>query len=210
MHQLVLIERDNTQGAMLNLVWKCPCCEETLTMSNCNKVKSSQVALGAKYSRMQPELNLRILAGGALIGINTQKMKELFEGHLGVKIASARNIQRQKTKVGSAIKETYEERKIENRIEHVKAARSSNNYKGDLEWERDGVCHLTSCGDISMDGAGCTRVYNHRHRGKQSAFIVNSITTGKPLALVVSQVSTWLYFALHCDNCYQPFDSAFP
>ncbi len=71
-------------------------------------------------------------------------MKELFEGHLGVKIASARNIRRQKTKVGSAIKETYEERKIENRIEHVKAARSSNNYKGDLEWERDGVCHLTS------------------------------------------------------------------
>eukprot|EP00804_Cyclotella_cryptica_P025731 CCRYP_002915-RA/>CCRYP_002915-RA protein AED:0.70 eAED:0.60 QI:0/0/0/1/1/1/2/0/202 len=116
-HQLVMVKRDNTQGAT--------CCAETLTLSNCNKVKTSQVALGAKYSRKQPELNLRILAGGALVGINTQKMKEFFEGHLGVKIASARNMQRQKTKVGNTIKRIYEERKIENRIEHVKATRAS-------------------------------------------------------------------------------------
>ena len=181
---------------MLNLVWKCPCCTETLILRNCNKVKTSQVAIGAKYSRKQPELNLRILAGGALVGINTQKMKEFFEGHLGVKIASERNMRRQKTKIGNAIKHTYEERKIENRIEHVRATRESNHYEGDLEWEKDGVCHLTSCGDISMDGAGCTRVYNHRHRGKQSAFIVNSIKTGKPLALVVSQVSTQLHSSM--------------
>jgi hypothetical protein len=173
-------------------------------MNSCNKVKSSHVALGAKYSRKQPELNLRILAGGALVGINTQKLKELFEGHLGVKIASARNLRRQKTK------ETYNECKVQNRIEHVKAARASNNYEGDLVWEKDGVCHLTSCGDISMDGAGCTHVYNHRHRGKQSAFIVNSKTTGKPLALVVSQVSKRFHIALHLDNHYQPFDSASP
>ena len=70
----------------------------------------------------------------ALVGINTQKLKELFEGHLGVKIASARNLRRQKTKVGSAIKERYNKRKVENRIEHVKAARASNNYEGDLAW----------------------------------------------------------------------------
>ena len=92
----------------------------------------------------------------------------------------------------------------------MKAARASNNYEGDLEWGKDGVCHLTSCGDISMDGAGCTHVYNHRHREKQSAFIVNSITTGKALALVVSQVSKQLHIALHHDNHYQPFDSASP
>ena len=87
-----------------------------------------------------------------------------------------------------SIKRTYEIRKIENRIEHNAAVRAQKDYRGDLEWEMNGKKHSTSAGDISHDGAGCTRSYNHRHKGRQSAFVVNSITTGKPLALVVSQV----------------------
>ena len=40
--------------------------------------------------------------------------------------------------------------------------------------QKDGVEHSTSVGPTCHDGAGCTRVYNNRHRGRQSAFVVNS------------------------------------
>ena len=83
-----------------------------------------------------------------------------------VKICSERNLRRQQTKVKSAIKTTYEECKIETREEHVAAVRASEKYSGDLAWGEDGQLHSTSCGDVSMDGAGCTRTYNNRQRGK--------------------------------------------
>lgn len=59
-------------------------------------------------------------------------------------------------------------------------------YTGDLIWEKGGVKYSTCQEEICIDGAGCTRSYNHRHRGCQTAFIVNSRKTGRPLALVVS------------------------
>ena len=40
-----------------------------------------------------------------------------------------------------------------------------------------------------MNIAGTTRSYNHRHKGRQSAFVVDNRHTGKPLASVVSNVS---------------------
>ena len=65
---------------------------------------------------------------------------------------------------------------------------ADNNYCGNIIWEKDGRQQSSCCSEICSDGAGCTRSYNHRHRGKQSAFVVNSRISGKPLALVVSRV----------------------
>ncbi len=65
---------------------------------------------------------------------------------------------------------------------------ADNNYCGNIIWEKDGRQQSSCCSEICIDGAGCTRSYNHRHRGKQSAFVVNSRISGKPLALVVSRV----------------------
>ena len=62
--------------------------------------------------------------------------------------------------------------------------------------------HSTCAGPVSHDGAGCTRVYNNRHRGRQSAFVVNSKVTGKPLALVVSQVRIYDHLCFSCILCY--------
>ncbi len=68
-------------------------------------------------------------------------------------------------------------------------------YCGDVVWEKDGKVCSTCCGDICIEGAGCTHSYNHRHRGKQTAFVVSSRTTGKSLVLVVSNVSSHVCFA---------------
>jgi hypothetical protein len=139
---------------------------------------------------MQPDFNLRIVAGAALSGINVTKLRELLQGTMGVKLPTVKNIRTQMTKVRSAIGTVFEGRKIENRKEHVAAVREMDGYKGDVTWEDDGNQHSTCAGPVSHDGGGCTRVYNNRHRGRQSAFVVNSRVTTKPLALVVSQVST--------------------
>jgi hypothetical protein len=93
------------------------------------------------------------------------------------------------TKVGAAIKHAFEEWLVQNRKEHVAMTRAQIDYPGDVLWEKDGIQHSTCIGDICINGAGCTHGYNHRHRGKQSASIVCSITTRKPLASVVSNVS---------------------
>jgi hypothetical protein len=77
-----------------------------------------------------------------------------------------------------------------NRKEHVATVREARNYSGDLLWTLGGDENSTvSSGELCIDGAGATRSYNHRHRGKQSAFNAISMVTGKPLGIVVSQVS---------------------
>ena len=187
--QLVLIRRDVNCGAKVHHVWKCPCCSHELSMNNCDMVRSSELAEGAAYSRLQPDLNLRIVKGSQLTGINTTKLVEFMEGEMGIKIASIRNLRQQITKVRKSIAQTYDDRVIENRKEHVLAVRQSANYSGDLEWESNGEWHSTSAGTVCIDGAGCTRIYNNRHRGRQSAAVANSCVTKKPLALVVSQVN---------------------
>lgn len=191
--QLVLIERDTKMGSYVHETWKCPCCKSELYFDNCDMVRSSVVAQGASYCRKQPDLNLRIAKGAKLAGINVQKIIEFLEGHMGVKIPRDHNLRKQMTKVAESIKGTFEERKIENREEHVEATRRLDHYRGDVQWaSKDGDIHSTSCGDLSMDGGGCTRHYNNHSRGRQSSFIVNSKLTGKPLSLIVSQVSIML------------------
>lgn len=187
--QLKLVERVSNFGCYLKQVWRCSVCNAGLELENCDMVRSEAVADGAAYSRKQPDFNLRIVKGAALVGINTTKLQEFLEGQMGIQTPTERNLRTQITKVRDSIKRTFEIRKVENRIEHNEAIRANESYRGDLEWEMNGQKHSTSVGDISHDGAGCTRSYNHRHKGRQSAFVVNSMNTGKPLALVVSQVS---------------------
>ena len=187
--QLVLRSRQLTFGAKVQHFWKCPCCSAELCLVNCDMIRSSEVADGAMYSRSQPDFNLRIVKGTQLTGINTTKLMEFMQGEMGIKIATDSNLRRQITKVRKSIASTYEGRKTENRKEHVSAVRAADKYNGDIEWNKNGERHSTCAGNICTDGAGCTRVYNNRHRGRQSAAVANSCVTKKPLALVVSQVS---------------------
>jgi hypothetical protein len=187
--QLELIERNNHyQGTMLREVWQCPCCWEKHKFENQDKVKSAKVAQGRAFSRPQPRINLELVKGAKLEGINIAQLEGLFI-NMGMHIADEHNLRRQMKKVGAAIKHSFEEQLVENRKEHVAMTRAQIDYPGDVLWEKDGIQHSTCIGDICIDGTGCTRSYNHRHRCKQSAFIVCSITTRKLLALVVSNVS---------------------
>lgn len=126
-------------------------------------------------------------------------MKEFMEGYLGIKIATEKLMRIQWTKVNISLNEAYEEWTIENRMEHMKEFQALDNYGEDLSWVKDGVAHLTSWGKISRGGTGYTRVYNHQHRGRQSAFIANSRNTSKSLALLVSLGRPCLlfHFTLH-------------
>lgn len=186
---LVLSKRKmHYRGTMLSEVWQCPSCGAELLLDNQGTVKSNDVAQGATHSRYQPRINLELVKGAKLEGINMAQLEGLFTS-MGIYIGSDRNLRLQATKVRSAIKRTYEERLIENRKEHVALTRDKLDYRGDVIWSKDSEVYSTCCGDICIDGAGCTRSYNHRHKGKQTAFIVSSRTTGKPLSLVVSNVS---------------------
>ena len=158
---------------MLSEVWQCPSCGAELVLGNQGNVKSSDVAQGATHSRYQPRINLELVKGAKLEGINMAQLEGLFTS-MGIYIGSDRNLRLQATKVWSAIKRTYEERLIENRKEHVALTWDKLNYRGDVIWSKDGEVCSTCCGSICIDGAGCTRSYNHRHKEKQTAFIVSS------------------------------------
>jgi len=190
---LVLIERDRSQGAYVVETWQCPCCNGELKLTNCNKIKSKEVARGAAYSRKQPDFNLRILEGAELSGVNVLKLQEFLSGQLGIKIAADNNLRKQQTKVHEAVDNAYETFKTENREKAVADARASPDYVGDLKWTDDnGVEHSTCQAELSGDGSGATRIYEHKHRGHSSAYVVNDRRTGLPLDLIVSRVSHYV------------------
>jgi hypothetical protein len=110
---------------------------------------------------------------------------------MGIYVGKYASVLKQSTKVKAAIKHTieFEERLIENQKENVAMTCANNNYHANKVWEKDGRQQSSCCSEICIDGAGCTSSYNNRHRGKQSAFVVNNRVTGKPLALVVGKVS---------------------
>ena len=51
----------------------------------------------------------------------------IHAGRLGVKIATDRNLRQQITKIRKSIKSAYEDRKVQNRKEHVSSVRESEN-----------------------------------------------------------------------------------
>ena len=96
-----------------------------------------------------------------------------------------------------SIKATYEERVGENHQEHVAVIQQSVDYCGNVHWELIKVEYYTSAGSLFIDGTGCTRIYNNRHRGCQSAAVAYSTVTKKPLALVVSQMTSSMLVIQH-------------
>jgi len=150
-------------------------------------VKTKVPGRDRKFSRLQPEINVKI-ATLFCARVVMKKTVEALENKLSNKIADYRNIRHANSKVRHAINTVYKDRMIENRKEHVVKTRQRTNYAGDIVWEKDGKVHSTSSSVISADGAGCTRAFNHRIKGKQSVLIVNSHETKKPISMVHSQV----------------------
>ena len=187
--QLVLVDHDLSIGAFMRQKWQCPCCGDMIVFDNCDFVKSEVCARGRKYSRSQPDLNIRLATGATLSGVNLTKLQELIFGHMAIKIAADKNICIAQTKVRAGVRIVFEQRKVENRTEHSTVTRAAPGYSGDIEFEMDGEKCSASSGDCAVDGAGATRHYNNKGRGRQSALIVNSRATSKPLALVVCNVS---------------------
>jgi hypothetical protein len=86
--QLELIERNNHyQGTMLHEVWQCPCCWEKLIFKNQDKVKSAKVAQGREFSQPQPRINLKLVKGAKLEGINIAHLEGLLM-NMGMYIAN--------------------------------------------------------------------------------------------------------------------------
>jgi len=187
--QLKLIERDTKQGAAVKQVWICPVCNKKLCLLNTNMVKTAVVDRDRKFSRMQPEINLR-LAGSFGVGINMRKTLSFVGGKLGIKTPNPKSMMNLNKKVRGAINNVFEERIIENRREHNEMTRNAEGYEGDLKWkDKNGRTHSTCQSNTSQDGAGCKRSYGNKHNGKQAAFVVNSSVTRKPLFLKTSQTS---------------------
>ena len=186
--QLRLIKRDTTMGAAVKEVWLCPACGNNLTLLNCKWTKTTVVEPERKFSRIAPSINMKI-AQLAAAGVNQSKILKSISEKLGIKISNRVNLAHQTNKVRAAIAETAKSRIMENRREHVALTRSKEDYQGDIEFEMDGEKRSVCVGEGSGDGGGCTRSFNHKHKGKQSLYVVNSKDTKKPLAMVHSQVS---------------------
>ena len=186
--ELKLIQRDTKCGAYMDETWKCPVCLEELHLRSFEWVRTGEVAQGAAFSRKQPDINIRMIKATALSGIGPEKAQE-YNAQLGIKSPNDSSWRTQHTKVKASIKSTFVERRTENRVKHNEVIRASPNYDGDVVWEKGGERHSTTRGDVSHDGAGCTRSYSNRHRGRQAAFHVGSKVTGLPLLLIISQVS---------------------
>ena len=71
-----------------------------------------------------------------------------------------------------------------------------------LEFEYNGVKSLASPSDVSMDGVGKKRAYNHRITGDESAVVVQSEIAGVPLLLAHSQVRQINYNRVHIFDIY--------
>ena len=137
--QLVHIKRDTLYGAMIQHVWKCPCCLTELSMHICSMIKSSDITQVRALSCEKPGFNLRMAKGIQLTGINTTKLIKFMHGEMGIKISHANNLQNQITKVRKSIHSTYADRLAENRKEHVNAVCQSAGYCGNVHWESNGV-----------------------------------------------------------------------
>ena len=83
---LVLKERDTSKVAMVINAWTCSCCTAKVKFSNCEKVRTSEVADGALHSWSKPDFNIQIMKGAILVGINSTNMLVSLYGQLRIKI----------------------------------------------------------------------------------------------------------------------------
>ncbi|KAL7541261.1 hypothetical protein ACHAWF_006894 [Thalassiosira exigua] len=184
--ELRLIVRDTHMGAGVKETWLWPACCQELQFLNIDFVKTEVVQRDRKFSRSQPEINLRI-ANGFTAGVNATKSLEFMQNKLAVKTMNLRNLRHANKKVRASVQSVFGKRKRENRIEHNSLTRHDPNYAGDIVWEQDGICHSTCQSSVAGDGGGSTRSYGHKHRGHQSMYVMNSAVTGNPVGLEHNQ-----------------------
>ena len=116
---LVLTQRKaHFCGSMLREIWKCQCCGKELVFANQHTVRSDVVAERARFSRLQPKINLDIVKGAKLEGIPHEQMIGLIRC-MGIYVGKSSNMLKQATKVNAAIKHTFEERLTKNQKEHL-------------------------------------------------------------------------------------------
>lgn len=179
---------DKRYGASIIEHWKCPKCTELFELRNCNWVKTDVVEPGRKYSMPQPEINLRIIKGGHPLGINLEKVEKFMMGTLGVKIANYRNQQHLDKKIRQTVDKLFQERKEENQRKHVEMTKALPDFEA-VEFEHNGLKSLASPSNVSMDGVGKKRAFNHRITGDESGLVVQSDIAGVPIELEHSMVS---------------------
>lgn len=176
-------------GSELTEEWVCSNCRKAFIFQSCKWVNTGVPARGKKFSRTQPETNIRIIKAARENGVNFSKARGFLTG-IGVLVANYRNMLDQETKIRTVIEGLSYERLEENRRQHVTLSRKQDNYAGDIVWtDEKGEEHNTSRAGVSFDGGGLTRAYNHRIKGAQAAFIVFSLITHRPIAIVHTQVS---------------------
>lgn len=185
-----IIELESTDfhyGAGITQKYRCSC-NKRFVHKNCKWIKTDIVEYGRKYSRVQPELNIRIVKAAREVGVDLEKLSDLL-AYMGIKTSAYRNVLHQERKIRIAIEDLSTERLQQNFCEHNVACRAQENYIGDIVWiDEYGVTHRVAQGPICFDGGGLTRAYGHKMKGGQAAFVVFSGLTGKPLLVVHYQV----------------------
>jgi hypothetical protein len=167
-HELKLVLQDTSQGSGATEKWKCPLCLQELKLNNCNLVRTKVSENKSKFTCLQPEINVKD-AKLFSAGVGMRKTIETIQiqTKLSIKIADYRNLQNTNNKVCLAIHSVFKEIRFENRVEHVDGTCKESNYDAGIVWEKDGELHSTCGAVISADGAGCTRAFHHRIKGRQ-------------------------------------------
>ena len=203
--QINLEEIDKRYGAGIIQNWQCPKCKATLQLRNCKWIRTNVVEDGRGYTRIAPDLNVRLAKGARENGINLKKLHGLVNGSLGVKTPTRNNLMHADRKVRGAVDKLYHTRQEENLTKHVTASKELAGHE-QIEFEYNGIKSKASPGTVSMDGAGAKRAYRQHITGAESGVIVQSEVTGLPLSLMHSQVSNMLCMSA----MYMQFTSLYP
>ena len=73
-------------GAGITQTYKCSC-KKKFVHKNCKWIKTDVVEEGRKYSRTQPELNVRIVKAAREVGVNLEKLCDLL-AYMGIKTSA--------------------------------------------------------------------------------------------------------------------------
>lgn len=184
---LDLTKLDKRYGAGIDETWTCCSCHETLLLRNCKWVRSVKQR-GRGYSRIQPDLNLKLAMGARVNSINLAKVIGLMQGAVGIKTMNRRNQKLIDLKVRDCISVLHEQRQEENLKKHVETCKEAG-YESFM-FEYKGNEFVITPGPGAMDGCGIKRAYNHQITGTETALIVQSGIAGVPLSVITSRVST--------------------
>ena len=108
-------------------------------------VKTPVAEPGRKYSRQQPDINMRIAKSSREHGVGMlDKTIRFLSESLGIKTPDRKNLLHTHGKIQEAIRIVAARRKDENQTGHTAAVRNAEEYQGDIEWEHNGKKYSTS------------------------------------------------------------------